>query len=340
MSVVIGLDLGRDSIKVAVIKKSKEEYFLTSLGEVKNPSPEWIKGGKNELVMVTNAIKALLRDMNVAAEEVVFSLPQEDVISRLVTLPPMKESEVKTALRYEAETFVPYPLEEVQLDGEIVAQDDTGRTLVFAVAAKTVTIESYLQLLKHCSLRPRAIEPSSVSLARIAMQTSQLKKVIAILNLGDLSTELVVCKEGQVYQSVSLSVVGKLVTKAIALGLGMDAASAEEYKKAYGLNEKELEGKVRGVVFPIFKTLAEEIRKGFVAYQEEWGDSVEVLMLCGGGANLPDLAEELVRYLGIEVQTLNPLLRLNTTKLTSTVNVQEDNARFGLVVGLSLRGEE
>jgi type IV pilus assembly protein PilM len=115
-------------------------------------------------------------------------------------------------------------------------------------------------------------------------------------------------------------------------------ASAEEYKKAYGLKEVELEGKIRAAVMPVFQNIAEEIRKAMALFTEEHGRPVELLVLSGGSANLPGLAEELTKLLGIEVQVIQPFIKIDTTKIQLPININTDGGRFSLAVGLSLRG--
>jgi type IV pilus assembly protein PilM len=101
------------------------------------------------------------------------------------------------------------------------------------------------------------------------------------------------------------------LTRAISLGLGLDMASAEEYKKAYGINESELEGKIRGVALPVFNSVVDELRKAMTLFTEDTGGKTpELLVLSGGGANLPGMAEELTRTLGVEVQVAQPLVNV------------------------------
>ena len=114
-------------------------------------------------------------------------------------------------------------------------------------------------------------------------------------------------------------------------------ASAEEYKKAYGMKESELEGKIRAAIMPIFNDISEELRKTLALFSEDVGKQAEVLILTGGGANLPGMAEELTKILGIEVQILQPFIKIDTTKTQSAYNLNTEGCRFSLSVGLALR---
>lgn len=116
-------------------------------------------------------------------------------------------------------------------------------------------------------------------------------------------------------------------------------ASAEEYKKAYGIKAEELEGKIRAATMPVFESISDELRKAMTLFSEDVGGRpVELLILSGGGANLPGMAEELTKILGVEVQVAQPFVNIDITKIQVPFNLNVEGCRFSLAVGLSLRG--
>ncbi len=334
----IGLDIGASTVKVVAIQKDKENYSLLVLGEAKSAVANWISGGDEAIKKMAVVIKGLMKDLALKDKKVVFSLPENEVVSRLIPLPAMKENEIKAALRFEAETFVPYPLNEVQIDYEVVSKDETGKIFVFAVAAKTELIEKYLKLLKMSGLRPVAVETQAVALVRSIQHSIELDRTIMLVDLGDKFSDVVVFRDRKIFMTRVVSVGGESFTRAISVGLGLDMASAEEYKKAYGMSEGELEGKIKGSVQPVFSSLAEEIRKAILSHRDEWGESVDLIVLSGGGANMPGLTEELVRILSVEVQVIQPFLRIDTSKVVLPIDLNRDACRFALATGLALRG--
>ena len=131
---------------------------------------------------------------------------------------------------------------------------------------------------------------------------------------------------------------GESLTRSISLGLGLDMASAEEYKKAYGMNEAQLEGKIRNAILPIFASMSEEVRKALSLFAEENGRNVELLVLSGGGANLPGLAEEFTKLLGVEVQVIQPFINLDASNVSINFDLNTEGCRFTFAAGLALRG--
>lgn len=340
MNNYLGIDIGQSSVKVVCInKENKEKLVLESIGEGKLGLSE---GNQNDLTKrwgsVEKAIKMVIADNKIRSKQVVASLPENEVISRLVRLPPLKESEIMDALRFEAETFVPFPLEEVSIDYEVIEKDEAGRLTVFVIAARNELITNYIKLFKGLGLEMVALESPAVAFRRVARNSvSQIERLV-VLNVGEKFSDIFNIYKGNVYFSRSLPVGGESLTRAVSLGLGLDLVSAEEYKKAYGIKEEELEGKIRTATMPVFNSITDEVRKAIALFVEDsGGKTVQLLVLSGGGANLPGMAEELTKVLGVEVQISQPFVNIDVAKIQSPFNLNTEGCRFSLAVGLSLR---
>jgi type IV pilus assembly protein PilM len=89
---------------------------------------------------------------------------------------------------------------------------------------------------------------------------------------------------------------------------------------------------------PIFESISEEVRRAIAMYVESHNKSVDLLVLSGGGAKLPGLAEELTKKLGVEVQVMQPFLRVDVTKVIVPIDLSLDGYRFSVATGLAMRG--
>jgi len=340
MSDFIGVDVGIGSIKVVELNKEGEELRLVSIGEVKTPRVDWRKGDNKDKAIgeVAKALKSLLSDLRLRKKQVVACLPEDEIVSRLIRLPPLKDSEVRDALRFEAETFVPYPLSEVSLDYEVIETDDAGRLTIFAIAARNDLVASYVKLFKMAGLELIALESPAVAFRRIVNSSVSKTAGVMLVDMGEKYSDLIGINKGNVYFTRAMSVGGESLTRAISINLGLDMASADEYKKAYGLKEMELEGKIKDSILPVFSSMAEEVRKAMAHFREDQGKSPEILVLSGGGASLPGLAEEFTRVLGIEVQVVQPFLRIDSSRIKVPFNLSSEGCRFSLALGLAMRG--
>jgi len=330
MSNLIGIDLGVGSLKIVSLSKEGDKVVLDNIGEVKTPPFE-------KLHDLAPTLKSLLKEMKLQNAQAVVSLPEDKIVSRLVSLPPLKESEIKDALRFEAETFVPYPLSEVSIDYEVISTDDAGRLSVFAIAARNDLIAEYIKLFKDCGIELLAIESTSLSLKRLVSQMAIESTSIMILDIGEKFSDIISLHESNVFFARSLPVGGESLTRAISVNLGLDMASAEEYKKAYGMKEMELEGKIKNAIMPVFESISEEVRRAIAMYVEAHNKSVDLLILSGGGAKMPGLAEEMTKKLGVEVQVMQPFLRMDCTRIVAPIDLNLDGYRFSVAAGSALR---
>lgn len=337
MSNLLGIDIGVGSIKIVSLSKNNKGVVLDAIAEAKTPIDDWTKGDHKKIGELAAFIKSLLADAKIRARQAVVSLPEDEIVSRVIRLPPLKEGEVREALKFEAETFVPYPLDQVSIDYEVMEEDEAGRLTVFAIAAKNDLINLYVKLFKSLGLDLVAIESPAVAIKRVTNLVVGVDNPMMVMDMGEKYSDIICLNKGNIYFTRAISVGGESLTRAISINLGLDMASAEEYKKAYGLKEMELEGKIKTALAPVFGSMAEEIRRALVAFKEDQGKSIEFLVLSGGGANLPGLAEELTRILGVEVQVIQPFLRIDTTSVTAPFNFNSEGCRFTLAIGLALR---
>ncbi len=334
MSAQIGLDIGVSSIKIACLEKHGEGWKLLGLGEAGSPS-----GGTQLLSAETRlaeSIKKLVADLGIKTRLAISALPEQSTTSRVLSFPPMKEKEIYKAIFYEAETFVPHPIEEVQIDYQIL-QKTSERILTFVVAAQKTIIERYEKIINEAGLVPVAIETTAIALSRCV--PDNINKPVMILDLGARNSTMVVAKNNSIYFTRTVPFGGEAFTRSLSVALGMDSFQAEEYKKAYGFKGGEWEGKIHQALLDVFVRLGEEIKKGFLSFQEEWQEQVSFLMVAGGGASLPGLTEELVKILGIEVQINQPLAGIDLEGAKWLVESKEDLARFALSIGLAKRNK-
>jgi len=339
MSEIVGIDLGLGSIKAVALSQEGDKLILDAVGEVKTPRVEWMKEetSKKSLEEVSKVLKSLVTDLKMTGRQAVTALPEYEIVSRLVSLPPLKESEIKDALRFEAETFVPYPLDQVSIDYEIIETDDAGRLTVFAIAARNYLIENYVNIFKGAGLDLLAIESPAVTMRRILQQMTAVSEATMLVDIGEKYSDIVSFKNKTIYFARSMPVGGESLTRAISVNLGLDMASAEEYKKAYGIKALELEGKIKNAIMPVFSSMAEEIRRAMALYAENNNQAIDLIILSGGGAKLPGLAEELTRLLGVEVQVIQPFVKIDSTKIVLPIDLGVDGYRFSMATGLAMR---
>ncbi|MFA6518662.1 MAG: type IV pilus assembly protein PilM [Candidatus Shapirobacteria bacterium] len=343
MAQVFGVDIGVGSVKIVSLVKEKEKVVLGAIGEVKSPRNDWLADSSDEKAKreVAEVVKQLMTDMKIKGGQAVTCLPEDKIVSRLVRLPPLKEAEIMDALKFEAETFVPYPLDQVSMDYEVVSTDEAGKMAVLVIASRNDLVKKYVDLFKIIGTDLLAIESPAIAMKRaVNFSVGNLVESAIVIDMGEKYSDMVGIKDGEVYFTRSISVGGESLTRAISVNLGLDMPSAEEYKKVYGMRETELEGKIKNAILPVFTNMAEEIRKAMALFREEENRMINLLILSGGGANLPGLSQELNRILGVEVQVLQPFLKVDRGVATVPFDLDSEGCRFTVAAGLAMRGVE
>lgn len=333
-----GLDLGTSLIKAVQLKKDKGRVFLTAAGSISTPSKGLISESPLDQEAVAVAVKKLLADAKITIRQVNSALPDDKVFSQVIELPSLSEKELEQALRWEAEQYIPYPLDKVNLDFSILEKDLKKQKMqVLLVAAPLRLIEKYTNILKLAGLVPLALETEIIAVSRSVSSQASADQTVMVINFGSTATGFSIIRKGSFCFMGSIASGGEALTRAIAQELGFEMTRAEEYKKTYGLEEQSLEGKVQATIKPVIDTILAEIKKALSFHQEKYPrEQVGNLVLTGGVAYLPGIASYFTQELGIETQIGNPWIKVqvDSVKFAEVVN---ESAIFAAATGLALR---
>jgi len=139
MARLIGLDLGSFSIKVVCLSKHGKGYRLEAIGIALNPYGARPGGDDASQVKVAEAVKKLLSDTRLSSAKAMLALPESSVYTRVVEMPSLSDSELASAIHWEAEQYVPVPLDQVNIDYEVISRPDKSsekeKMEIFLVAA-------------------------------------------------------------------------------------------------------------------------------------------------------------------------------------------------------------
>jgi type IV pilus assembly protein PilM len=156
--------------------------------------------------------------------------------------------------------------------------------------------------------------------------------------MGALSTDILIVRDGEIVLTYTIQTGGLAFTRAVEKGLELPPAQAEEYKRVYGMDAQQLEGRVRQVMLPVVNILVAEIRKAIQFYQtSNMTSPVRTMMLSGGSAYLPALSTFFAETFGYEVLLANPL---ELSKPRHGLAVPQDIAAYSPVIGMGNKKDE
>lgn len=194
----------------------------------------------NKVAKYTEALREIKTRNSISnRENVVFSLPTNSVIVRHVELPSMPNQRLSEVIKYEAESHIPFPIEDVILDYHVLEQTDEG-TRVLLVVVKNEKLEKYLEVLRNVELRPELVDISAFSLfnlyqklkPRVGDDEESSPKVL--VDIGHDNTDIIIFRDETLYYARSASVAGRSMTEAISEELDVGLDEAENLKIDYG----------------------------------------------------------------------------------------------------------
>jgi type IV pilus assembly protein PilM len=337
---LLGLDIGIQTIKAVQISKDRKQSALLAAGYIGSPSKAILSSISSDDQVIADAINRLVHDMKVATSDVSASLPSSRVITRIIDIPNMSEEELSSSIEWEAEQYIPLPLSKVKIDYAIINKDENNKMKVLLVAAPIAIIERYMRVISLAGLNPLAFETEILANARsIALSFPTLSNLM-IFSMGASSSEVGIVHNGILVYSKSYPIGGNTLTRSIAEELGFELSQAEEYKKTYGLEEEKLEGKIARTLAPFFSNIFHEIEKTIAYFKEQYPkDELKTAILCGGGAKLPGLILYVTKQLGIDSQINNPFINLNVDPNILPTLIP-DASTYTTAVGLALKDIE
>ncbi len=329
---ILGIDIGTSNIKVAQVSHGSTPV-LDTYGIV---NTSYQLGGKEDETAVeqmAKILKTLLSKAGVSAKKCVISFPNSAVFTSVVELPKMTEKELGTAVEFEAKKYVPLALSEIDLSWTVVSnQDPNASTLKILLTAvpKQVT-KNYMRMFSLAGLEPAAGEIEALALIRSLIGESQSSCVI--IDIGARSTGINIIENGFLRLSRNLNIGGDTITEKIAQALNISALRAEQFKKDFGVSNKTF---IPDTIKPVLNVIKAEVKQLLTIYLAQ-NIKIDKIILVGGGANLPGIAEFL-EDLNITIELGNPFKSVGFAKEAEQI-LKRHALSLPISIGLALRKE-
>lgn len=330
-----GLDIGENQVRLVQLKGGPGEYSLAAFGSAEIPAGVAQSDSKLDRQKLAKIIAELVSSAQVDTKNVVSAIPGTSVFNALVKLPPMTQSELAKAIKYQAEQNIPLKIDDVKYDWQVIRQDPSTKEMTaMIIAASKSKIQSMMQLFSYAELNVIALETATVAIARSLAAPSD--PLVLVLDIGSTTTEIAVVENGTLMQTRSFPLAGFGMTRAISQNLGLDIEQANQFKQRFGLSQDKLEGQVFKTIEPILRNILDEAVRSSKYYQEQFGKEIKKVVLTGGSSRLPMISEYIKSYMGVEVGFGNPWSNIS---YQSSFNdkLNEIAPEFAAAVGLAMR---
>lgn len=309
----VALDIGSHSIKMIEISTGSGKSSLVSFGIKK---VQGLSGAS-----ASDAVKALSEDLKITAKDLSISLAGSSVVARAISMPEMADEDLKNAIRFETEKFIPFDINECVLDFYVqgkCAREKNNLDILLA-AAKKDFILAKIKIVEDAGFGVNVIDVDSFALANAFLKnfaSIEPVKTIALLNIGAVYTNLVILRGG-------------VISFVRDLAIGINDFSPSDKAPEAALSAK---GSLAGLV--------DEVKLSFGYYENQNGRGIDGIYISGGGMGFIGLEEAFNEALGSKPERWNPFQFLNIDP--AVVNVDEiarTSGSFAVCVGLALRGE-
>ena len=336
---LLGIDLGQHTIKLLQLKLKNLQ--ISTFGSYTLP-PEAItaEGDKRDEYILT-ALDALLRQLKINQKEVALCLPSKSVIIKKIELPRMeKKEEITSAVFREAEQYIPYELEDVNINYQVVSEEaeKSDRMEVLLVSAKKEVINHQVALVNEVGLIPYIIDVENFALVN-AYEACYGKTPgpLAIIDVGASKINVVVVENNIPIFNREVPIGGIYLTKKIQANLNIDYEQAEKIK-IEGTSDEKLLSAVKEVFVTVAQEWLQEITAALNFFESSAKTKINEIFLCGGSSRIEGFSECLERSLKKKVHNFNPF---NTLRYDSShfdpAYLEYYNSQIPIAFGLALR---
>ena len=341
----VGLDIGSGSIKVCWLKATKRNYSLQAFGMVQLPPEAIVDGALMNSTAVVDGIQELFAAQKIKHKEVATSVSGHSVIIKKINLPQMTPEELEESIQWEAEQYIPFDINDVNIDVQILNTESTqaGQMDVLLVAAKKDMVNDYTSVIMEAGLTPVVVDVDAFAVQNMFEVNYEVPRseTVVLINIGSSVTNINVLANGVSTFTRDISIGGSQFTDAIQKALNVSYDEAEALKLGGGGQDADsvVPQEVERVLQTESEQIANEVQRSLDFYAATSADAhLARIFLSGGSGKIPALVKTIERRTSVPVEVVNPFRNLDISSRGFDPEYLKSVAPMAAVsVGLALR---
>jgi len=339
---LLGLDIGTSAVKIVELERSRGGYQLKNFGMTFLPKETIVNGVFKNAAALVNGITTLKENLKTKTKYVSTSVSGHPVIIKKINIPTMTEEELTESIQWEAEQYIPFDLEEVNIDFQILGVNEAtpDQMDVLLVAAKKSLISEYEDAIAEAGLEPVIVDIDSFALenAYEVNYPDEEIPVVALIDMGASVININVLKQRKSTFTRDVFMGGNKLSEEIQKQLAVSEEEAEMLKIGGELENIDYD-QLDSIVQDVSLALAVEIQRSLDLHaasttQEE----VQKIYLSGGTARLPGIKELIADRVSVPVELLDPFREIKYNEATFDPEyIAEIGPVAGVGIGLALR---
>ncbi len=343
---LVGLDIGSGSIKMMQLKESRGTYKIERFGVKSLPTEAIVDGAIMDGLEVVSAIKDLAAAQKLKNKNVALSISGTAVIVKKIALPPMSQEDLESQIKFEAEQYIPFDINDVYLDFHILDAEERSaegepEMSVLLVAAKKDKLNDYANAVREAGLNPKVVDVDAFAIENMyeVNYESVPGALTALVNIGASVMNINILKGEVSAFTRDITIGGNRYTERIQQDLGLTHDDAEKAKKG------QLSGAdtaaANAAIAAVDMEVATEIGRSFDYFRTtSTYDDIARIVLSGGCSKIKSLPARISEHLGIPTVLADPFKELDVSGLGLSPDELEETApEAAVVVGLALRRE-
>ncbi|MDB5238551.1 MAG: hypothetical protein JWM46_821 [Candidatus Kaiserbacteria bacterium] len=355
---VLGIDIGASTAKLVQLRSSRGVAILETYGEIAlgpyadQPIGKVVKLSPEK---AAQALTDLMKEANVTAKVAGVSIPFSSSLVSVLDLPKVDSESLKRIVPIEARKYIPVPVSDVTLDWFVIPKDErqdsafdqieTKQSVpvkgqeVLLVAIHNSTLQNYQSIMQNVGLSAGFYEIEIFSAIRSALGHGLAPQLV--VDIGAATTKIYVVERGVVRMTHLITVGGQQVTETLARTMNWEFEKAERVKRergfidasAYSADENE---KIKQALLSTLSRVFSEVNRVLLSYGQRYNKNVSNVILTGGGASLPGIADIAKTSLAAQVTIADPFARTEAPAFLGTV-LRDIGPVFSVTIGLALR---
>jgi len=337
----LGLDIGSSYIKAVQLKESKSGYELEHF-DMLPISPELIvESSIIDAIRLTDSLKEFIRKGKIKTKNVVISIAgHSSVIIKRISLPEMSEEELTESIKFEAEQYVPFDIEDVNIDFQILGpKEEAGQMDVILVAVKKEVINDYVAVVKEAGLDPVIVDVDAFALENMYGINYEIEAGanIALVNIGASTLNMNILRGGVSVFTRDSSIGSNLHTEALQKEFNLTYEEAERLKRGEALDKVRPE-EAHPVMLNASQEIFTEVSRSMDYFRSSSQQpEIREVILSGGSALVQDFAARLSEKIGVQVSPAEPFRNIHIPSKFDSSFIEEVAPIAAVAVGLAMR---
>jgi type IV pilus assembly protein PilM len=339
---IVGLDIGSSAVKAVELKAAGKGYRVSAFGSEPVPPDSIVDGAIIDGAAVADAIRRLLDGHPFKSKDVAASLSGNAVIVKKISLPLMTDAELAESIFWEAEQYIPFDIQDVNLDYQILnaGAGANGTMDVLLVAAKKEKIADYTGVIAQAGRVAVVVDVDAFALqnAYELNYAAEAGAVIVLLNAGASAININIMSGDQSLFTRDISIGGNAYTEAVQKELNLAFESAEQVKKGHSVDGVAFEDAIP-VVHAMTENVLLEIQKTFDFFKATAAsDRIDRVLLSGGASRVDGFAQALEDRFGAPVEAFDPFRKITfEPQKLGLIDPEQMATTAAVAVGLALR---